>query len=74
MLEYVHVLWHINKVPNGEDVEKLIGIYASEADARSAQARVSSKPGFIDCPEGFLIDEYTIGKDHWEDGYITEVC
>jgi hypothetical protein len=73
MSESVHILWHINQVPNGEEVEKLIGVYASETDARSAQARVSGKPGFIDCPEGFLIDEYTIGKDGWEEGYVTEV-
>jgi len=58
---------------NGEECEILIGVYASDSDARSAQARVSDKPGFIDCPEGFLIDEYTIGKDHWEEGFITEV-
>jgi homoserine kinase type II len=73
MLESVHALWHIHMMPNGEDSEILIGIYASDGDARSAQARVSDKPGFVDCPEGFLIVEYTVGKDSWEEGYETEV-
>ena len=73
MLESVYVLWHIHRMPNGEDDEKIIGVYASNLDARSAQARVSDKPGFIDCPEGFLIVEYKIGKDSWEEGYLTEV-
>jgi homoserine kinase type II len=74
MLESVHVLWHVHKMQNGEDCEILIGIYATDADARSAQARVSDKPGFVDYPEGFLIAEHAVGKDGWEEGFITEVC
>jgi hypothetical protein len=73
MLESVYALWHIHKMPNGDDNEKLIGVYASNMDARAAQARISDKPGFIDCPEGFHIVEYNIGKDSWEEGYLTEV-
>jgi hypothetical protein len=37
-----------------------------------ARTRTFEKPGFIDHPEGFEIDQYPIGKDHWEEGFFTE--
>jgi hypothetical protein len=27
--------------------------------------------GFRDVPNGFIIDRYTIGQDHWIEGYVT---
>lgn len=52
-----------------EDV-KLIGVYATHADAFAAMQRVRSLPGFRDEPDGFSIDDYEVGLDHWTDGYV----
>ena len=41
----------------------MIGVYASETDAREAVARLKDQPGAH--LSGFEIDEYEIGKDHW---------
>jgi hypothetical protein len=67
----VFLLWHVNEMPDGEEDVKLIGVYARVEDADAARVRVLSQPGFRDVPEGFQIDPYTVGKDHWTEGYIT---
>jgi homoserine kinase type II len=54
-----------------EDDEKLIGVYSSEGEAKEAITRLAKAPGFRECPEGFSIDSYELGKDHWTDGYAT---
>lgn len=64
------LLWHTHTIDE-EDVEKLIGVYASSADAKAAIQRIKDKAGFKDHPDGFEIAEYTIGKDHWTEGFIT---
>lgn len=70
-MESVFLLWHVHEFPNREDDEKLIGVYASRADAIAAIERVRTQPGFAEHPEGFLVDEYEIGKDHWVEGFVT---
>src|SRR3954468_19137418 len=40
---FVHLLWHVHN----ED-EKLIVVYATNAEALGAQERLSRKPGFLD--------------------------
>lgn len=70
-MDSVFVLWHVHRLPNGEDDEKLIGVYRNDDEAREAIARVGNKPGFSDSPDGFLIDEYKLGQDHWTEGYAT---
>ena len=69
-MESVFLLWHVHVVENGDD-EKLIGVYRSEEEARAAIIRLADQPGFVDCPEGFLIESYEIDKDHWIEGYTT---
>ena len=54
----------------GRDEVCFIGVYATHADAQAAIERLRSQPGFCYWPEGFTIDEYEIGKDHWNDGFI----
>jgi hypothetical protein len=71
MAETVFILWHSHPTGGNEYNEKLIGVYATEQDALDAQGRTSLKPGFSSCMEGFLIDAYEIGKDHWIEGYFT---
>jgi hypothetical protein len=65
-LQSVFLLWHTN--PETEDV-KLIGVYASNADAIEAMERVKDKPGFAISPSGFEISEYSIGQDSWTEGF-----
>jgi hypothetical protein len=66
----VFILWHIHTV-DGEDDEKLIGVYASNKEAQAAITRLSPKPGFSSTQGGFHIDEYELGVDHWMEGYVT---
>lgn len=67
----VFILWHLHEMSDGEEDWKLIGIYAGSEDAHAARARVESQPGFRVHPEGFHIDRYRVGEDHWTEGYVT---
>jgi hypothetical protein len=64
------LLWHTHTVDE-EDDDKLIGVYTSSTDAKAAIERIKGKAGFIDHPDGFEIVEYTVGQDHWTEGFIT---
>ncbi len=66
----VCILWHVRTI-EGVDEEKLISVYSDETAAKAAINRLISKPGFRDCPDGFTMDNYEVGKDHWTEGYIT---
>jgi hypothetical protein len=68
-MDTVYLLWHVREWEEGEDTELLIGVYRSKADATEAIERMKAKPGFVDCPEGFQIHAYELGKDHWTEGY-----
>jgi len=65
-MKSVFILWHVS--PDNDD-EKLIGVYQSEIEARSAIKRLESQPGFQNEPEGFSVDEYELNKDHWTEGF-----
>ena len=56
--DFVFLLWHVD--PESDD-ERLIGVYASEADASAAVARSKD----VRATGTFEIDEYEVGKDHW---------
>jgi hypothetical protein len=60
----VHVL------EDAEDV-KLIGIYSTEAGAAASISRLSGQPGFVDHPDGFHVERYSIDQDHWTEGFVT---
>ena len=64
----VFLLWHVREL-DGNEEELLIGVYRTEADAKSAIERVRSKAGFVDAQEGFRINRYELNRDHWEAGY-----
>jgi hypothetical protein len=68
----VFLLWHVHKFPDGEEDEKLIGVYSSRELAEQARERVSLQLGFRDAPDGFLIDPYKLDEDHWTEGYVTD--
>jgi len=68
----VFVVQHSYELEDQEET-KLIGAYASCADAEAAVARLREQPGFRDHPQGFHIDSYELGQDHWQEGFVTLV-
>jgi hypothetical protein len=50
-----------------------IGVYETQKDAEAAVSRLKTQPGFRHWPDGFSIDEYPLGKDHWTEGFVTVV-
>ena len=48
---------------SGIDFDKRIGVYSSEALAKAAIERLRDKPGFRECPNGWLIEEVVVDKD-----------
>lgn len=55
------------------DVEetKIIGVYATREKAEKVVECYKFKPGFLDYKDEFVIDEYIIDKNNWEDGFET---
>lgn len=70
----VFILWHVRALPNGEEGAKLIGVYKTVDDAELAQKRVQQQLGFRDMPDGFQVSEYTVGEDHWTEGFVIADC
>jgi hypothetical protein len=69
--ERVFIVYHVHELPSGEEDSKLIGVYATEQDAAEAIERAKQKPGFKEHPDDFSINAYTLGKDHWTEGFVT---
>ncbi|MFN3189951.1 MAG: hypothetical protein ACE361_05455 [Aureliella sp.] len=65
----VFLLHHVRADDEHGDDAKLIGVYRSLSAADAAIARLSDQPGFRDHPAGFTVDEYTLDKDHWTEGF-----
>jgi hypothetical protein len=80
-MKCVFVVQHLQTLPQGEDDVKMIGVYATREDAIEATKRLATQPGFSELPDivdyttenmqGFHVEEYEIGKDHWQEGYAT---
>lgn len=68
-MKSVFVLQHEYESEAGIDEIKFIGVYATRANAEAAVKRLVIQPGFRDYPDGFCIDEYEIGQDHWTEGF-----
>lgn len=70
MSEVIHLLWFVKEMPEGEEnIELLIGVYSSEAEARAAIGRVKDKSGFADYQQGFQVCPYELNHDHWTEGF-----
>ncbi len=67
----VYVLQHEHELDDGSSDVKMIGGYGTEQDAVDACKRLSVAPGFRDHPDGFSIDAYELGEDHWSEGYVS---
>lgn len=75
-MDSVFLRWHQfefrnNKSEDLEERAKLIGAYRSKASSQDAIGRVKDQPGFREHPDGFVIDEYSLDQDHWEEGFVT---
>ena len=69
-MEHIYMLWFVQEQNECEDIELLIGVYATEAEAKDAIERRKDKPGFVDFPEGFQIHRRQLGVEGWTDGFI----
>jgi len=68
-MEAVFILHHIRSDDEHGDDAKLIGVYRTESDARDASERLAHQPVFAEHPNGWHIDRYVLGRDHWEQGF-----
>lgn len=68
----VFLLWHVRETPDGSEDAKLIGIYSTAELAEQARQRAAALPGFRDRPTGFIVDRYTLDRDHWTEGFVTD--
>jgi hypothetical protein len=67
----VYILQHEHELDDDATDTKMIGVYSTEADALAAQERLSAAPGFREYRDGFTVDAYELGHDHWKDGFVT---
>jgi hypothetical protein len=68
----VFLLWHVHGFPDGEEDAKLLGVYSSRELADQARRRALLLPGFRDVPNGFQVSTYSLDKDCWTEGYVTQ--
>jgi hypothetical protein len=59
----VIVLHHVHRMAPGQEDARLIGVYSSYEQARSAQGRIAALPGFSEETDGFQLDEYELDVD-----------
>ena len=68
-MQKVYELHHTRDKETADENDKKIGTYDSYQLAKDTINRIKDKPGFIDYPNDFYIDEYIIDKDYWTDGF-----
>ena len=67
----VYLLWHLHETEFGDDDNKFIGAYSTEANAQAAIEQLKDQPGFKDSPEEFKIYPCTLNDTSWREGFIT---
>lgn len=71
-MQKVYYLHHTRDKGTEDEDDKKIGTFGSYQLAEEVINRIKDKPGFIDYPNDFYIDEYIIDKDYWTDGFSYE--
>lgn len=71
-MNLIYIVFHEFTLFDKDDT-KFIGAYSTQKNAEEAVERLRHQPGFCDWPEGFSIDEYTIDRDNWKQGFSTVV-
>ena len=71
-MKSVYLLFHIHYFPDGEEDDKLLGVYSTKEIAeKKIEEKYKKMPGCCE-PEGeFIIDEYKIDQDRWGSGFVT---
>ncbi len=72
-MDVVYIVTHTNELPDGQEDIKFIGVYDSKESAEKAVERASLKAGFSETKEGFFVERYQLGKDHWTEGFFTYI-
>jgi len=68
----VFLLFHTHHLSDGEDDDKILGVYSSKALAeKKIEEKYRKLPGFCETDGEFIIDEYKIDQDGWEEGFTT---
>lgn len=71
-MKSVFLLFHTHHLPSGEDDDKLLGVYSlREIAEKKIEEKYRKLHGFCEPDGEFIIDEYTIDQDNWEEGFIT---
>ncbi|SEO31225.1 hypothetical protein SAMN02800692_0172 [Luteibacter sp. UNC138MFCol5.1] len=65
------LLIHDYEMPEEVDNERLVGLFATKADREKAKAQALILPGFSSFPDAFSGVTMEVGKDYWEEGYVT---
>jgi hypothetical protein len=70
----VYMLWFTRDRDEDPEIEIIVGMYETEADAQAAMRLRVDKPGFRDFPDGFHIDSWTLGQSSWDDGFVVDAA
>jgi hypothetical protein len=64
----VFLVQHERRVPPPPGV-KLIGVFSTRRAAEAAVERLRERPGFRELPASFTVDEISVDRDHWKEGF-----
>jgi hypothetical protein len=72
----VYLLWHTRDRAHAtgdapDEDAKLLGAYSSRRQAEARIVRARTLHGFCDSPDGFHVDEYSVDRDEWAEGFVT---
>ena len=70
-MDRVYELTHFYEDSEGYDIVTEIAVYTTMDKAQEAEKRLKKHPKFRDHPNDFVIDEYILDQDNWQDGFFT---
>jgi hypothetical protein len=83
LMTHVYLLYHLHRVPSGDEQVLFLGAYGSRPSALRAIKRIRKLPGFNKYPKlrehgadhgpGFNINRIRLGANNWADGFTDEV-
>lgn len=66
MQQKVFIVQHTN--PETDDI-KLVGVFDERGLAEQAISKLSDKPGFSKALDGFQVDEISVNRISWQEGF-----
>jgi hypothetical protein len=69
-LNEVVVVCHVYEDDDEIEQIKFIGVYSTEAKAKSAVELLLNQPGFQDYPDGFGIEVCQLDRTGWTEGFV----